>query len=575
MSGFEIAGVVLAVRPLVANQLDNYSRGIATVKGLRQYRWELENYSSNLSAQYAIFLNTLQIFLQDVVDDHDLRSELIKNPTGDAWKDAQLQAALIDKLGRDYHAFTGTVAGLCSLLEELSNKLNRHTADYSKACRIMSAASIKSLGTLKFRKILSKAVYGDILDKIGRANQILRTLTEQSRQIDQAKRILPKRRDGLKRHRDGRRHARALYNILVQGQSWKCSCRDNHTICFRLDANAMHNSKTADQARKARFLLMISAASRSRQTYSGEEWHEVELQPESITNTVPINIPESPLSTSRGKRKVQFATTSTTICVETVHKAPANRIDDLCYTLGSVSATNTALQEGTIRYIFDHSDDEQYHMRLLRKVDQGINLCSLQDILSASNSSATPIQGSDELSRRDRLYLAAVLACGVLQLYGSWLKRQWGTKDVLFAQDSHHGFTNFEHPYLAWRVSNSNNYVSAIPSTSNRIYNEILLPLAVALIELSLGKTISALYRSEDHGPTERERHFNTATRVLRFVYCESGMNYGDVVKQCLYWPRDKGERFEDPRFDESIFDTVISPLLRDFDYFEGVSQMH
>lgn len=433
---------------------------------------------------------------------------------------------------------------------------------------------MKSLGTLKFRKILSKAVYGDILDKIDRANQILRTLTEQSRQIDQAKRILPKRRDGLKRHRDGRRHARALYNILVQGQSWKCSCRDNHTICFRLDANAMPHSKTADQARKARFLLMISAASKSRQMYSGEEWHEVELQPESITNTVPINIPENPLSAFRGKRKVQFATTSTTICVETTHKAPVNRVDDLCYTLGSVSATNTAVQEEAIRYIFDHSDDEQYHMRLLRKVDQDINLCSLQDILSGSKSLATPVQGSDELSRRDRLYLAAVLACGVLQLYGSWLKRQWGTKDVLFAQDSHHGFTNYEHPYLVWRISDSRNYGSAVPSTSNRIHNEILLPLAVALIELSLGKTISALYRSEDHGPTERERHFNTATRVLRFVYCESGMNYGDVVKQCLYWPRDKGERFEDPRFDESIFDTVISPLLKDFDYFEGVSQM-
>lgn len=46
MSGFEIAGVILAVLPLVANQLDNYTRGIATIKGLRQYRWELENYSS-------------------------------------------------------------------------------------------------------------------------------------------------------------------------------------------------------------------------------------------------------------------------------------------------------------------------------------------------------------------------------------------------------------------------------------------------------------------------------------------------------------------------------------------------
>ncbi|EEA19562.1 hypothetical protein TMatcc_009697 [Talaromyces marneffei ATCC 18224] len=566
MSGMEFVGLVLAILPLVANQLDNYSRGIETVKGLRQYRWELENYSSNLSAQYAIFLNTLQIFLQDVVDDHDQRSELIKNPTGNAWKDTQLQAALTDKLGRDYHAFFGTMAGLCSLLEELSNKLNRRTPDYSKA------VSLKSLGTLKFRKILSKAVYEDILDKIDRSNQILRTLTEQSRQIDKTKKVLPRRKDGLKRHRDGRRHARALYNILVQGQGWKCSCKDNHTVCFRIDTNTIHNSKTADEIRKTRFLLMISAARKIRQTYSGEEWHEVELQPELIENTISVNIPETSMSISKGKRKVQFAPICTTICVEAVHKAPVHQIDDLCYTLGSFSPD---VHEDTIGYIFNHPDDEQYHMRLLRKVDQDVNLCSLQDILSGSNSLATPVHGSDELSRRDRLYLAVILACGVLQLYGSWLKRQWGTKDVLFAQDSHQGFTNFEHPYLVWRISDSSNYGSAITSTTTRIYNEILLPLAIALIELSLGKTISALYRFEDHGPTEREMHFNTATRVLRLVYCESGTNYGDVVKQCLYWPRDKGERFEDPQFDESIFDTVVSPLLKDFDYFEGVSQMH
>lgn len=373
----------------------------------------------------------------------------------------------------------------------------------------------------------------------------------------------------MKRHRDGRRHARALYDILVQGKGWKCSCRDTHTICFRLDANVMHKSKSADQAKKARFLLMISATSKVRQSSTGEEWHEIELQPELIKNTIPVDISENSLSITGGKRRVQFAASSTTICVEAVHTAPTSHIDDLCYTLGS------AVQEDAIRYILDHSEDEQYHMRFLRKVDQAFNLCSLQDIISGSTSLAKPVHGSDELSRRDRLYLAAVLSCAVLQLYGSWLKRQWGTKDVLFAQDSHHRSTNFEHPYLVWRISDSGNYGNAVPSTSTNIYNEILLPLAITLIELSLGKTISALYRFEDHGPNEREVHFNTATRVLRFVYGESGMNYGDVVKQCLYWPRDKGERFEDPRFVESIFDTVVSPLLKDFEYFEGVPQMH
>ncbi|KAF5015056.1 hypothetical protein F66182_13749, partial [Fusarium sp. NRRL 66182] len=288
------------------------------------------------------------------------------------------------------------------------------------------AASIKSLGTFKFRKILSKAVYEDILNKIDKANQILRTLTEQSRELVQVKRILPLWRDSLKRHRDGRRHARAL-----------------------LDANVMHKPKSADQAKKARFLLMISATSKVRQSSTGEEWHEIELQPELIKNTIPVDISENSLSITGGKRRVQFAASSTTICVEAVHTAPTGHIDDLCYTLGS------AVQEDAIRYILDHSEDEQYHMRLLRKVDQAFNLCSLQDIISGSTSLAKPVHGSDELSRRDRLYLAAVLSCAVLQLYGSWLKRQWGTKDVLFAQDSHHRSTNFEHPYLVWRISDS------------------------------------------------------------------------------------------------------------------------
>ncbi|KAL3438884.1 hypothetical protein BDV09DRAFT_191590 [Aspergillus tetrazonus] len=296
ISGIEIAGLVLAVLPLIVNQLDNYARGIETVKGLRRYRWELENYSSNLSAQYAIFLNTLEIFLQDIVDDHGERSERIKNPTGSGWKDPQLQAALTQKLGRDYNAFSGTVTGLCALLDELSDKPNRHNSDYSKA------AAIKSLGPLKFRKILSEAVCEDILSRIDRANQVLKTLTEQSQLLGQATKASKRSRKALNRHRDGRRHARALYNILVQGQGWKCSCRDNHTICFRLDVNTVDCLGSANRARRTRFLMMLSAANRAHQAHSQRQWHEVELQPELVEDTVPVSIREASVSVSAGKR---------------------------------------------------------------------------------------------------------------------------------------------------------------------------------------------------------------------------------------------------------------------------------
>jgi hypothetical protein len=330
---------------------------------------------------------------------------------------------------------------------------------------------------------------------------------------------------------------------------------------------------------------MLSSANKAQQSHTHNQWHKIELQPELIEKIVPVNLKETSTSCSDGKRKVRFATmSSTTICVETIHKAPNNPapIGDLCSTLGSVDMADSHVRQEPIGYVLNESSDVRYNIRLLHSIEQDIKLHSLQEILAGSASSLTAsVQGSDELSRRDRLYLAAVLACAVLQLHGTWLKQQWGTKDILFAENPEHGYTMFDHPYLVWqtigpsRAHSDNSILSEYTASGgHRIQNEILLPLAVALIELSLGKTISALYRQEDKDPSESQLHFNTATRVLRNVYCESGSNYGDVVNECLYWSRSKGERFEDPQFDESVFDTVVSPLLKDFDYFEGISHL-
>ncbi|PWY81682.1 hypothetical protein BO94DRAFT_547951 [Aspergillus sclerotioniger CBS 115572] len=52
----------------------------------------------------------------------------------------------------------------------------------------------------------------------------------------------------------------------------------------------------------------------------------------------------------------------------------------------------------------------------------------------------------------------------------------------------------------------------------------------------------------------------NTATRVLKKAY-ESETDYGDAVKECLNWTRNKGEAFQDPQFEESVFDVIPSRL--------------
>lgn len=130
VTGIEATGVALAILPLVVNQLDNYARGLEKIKAFRRYKWQLEDFSSGLSAQYAMMVNTLEHSLEGVVDDHDQRSDLIKNPRGAGWKDAVFQNRLIQKLGRDIVPFTGTVRALCRLLEDLSHKLGLEAGDY-------------------------------------------------------------------------------------------------------------------------------------------------------------------------------------------------------------------------------------------------------------------------------------------------------------------------------------------------------------------------------------------------------------------------------------------------------------
>lgn len=130
VTGIEATGVALAILPLVVNQLDNYARGLEKIKTLRRYKWQLEDFSSGLSAQYAMMVNTLELSLEGVVDDHDQRSDLINNPRGPGWKDLTFQNRLTQKLDRDYVPFTGTVRTLCRLLEGLSCKLGLETGDY-------------------------------------------------------------------------------------------------------------------------------------------------------------------------------------------------------------------------------------------------------------------------------------------------------------------------------------------------------------------------------------------------------------------------------------------------------------
>jgi hypothetical protein len=134
VTGIETAGIILAILPLVVNQLDAYVQGLETIKTFRtkRYRRELESYLTRLGTQQAIFLNTLEQLLEDVVDSDDEVRDLIGNPTGSSWQDAVFQAKLQKRLGRDHDSYIKTTTMLSGLLQSLSDKLGFETKPVGK-----------------------------------------------------------------------------------------------------------------------------------------------------------------------------------------------------------------------------------------------------------------------------------------------------------------------------------------------------------------------------------------------------------------------------------------------------------
>lgn len=133
VTGVETVGIILAILPLVVNQLDAYVQGLVTIKTFRtkRYRRELESYLTRLGTHRAIFLNTLEQLLEDIVDDDEVR-DLIDNPTGTLWQDAVFQETLRKRLGRDHDIYIKTMTMLSGLLQDLSNKLGLETNTIEK-----------------------------------------------------------------------------------------------------------------------------------------------------------------------------------------------------------------------------------------------------------------------------------------------------------------------------------------------------------------------------------------------------------------------------------------------------------
>ncbi|KAJ5207886.1 hypothetical protein N7449_002265 [Penicillium cf. viridicatum] len=566
----EAAGVALAILPLVINQLDNYVQGLETIKsfGAKRYRRELESYSSSLGTQQAIFVNTLERALDGVVEYEDGLEELRNNPLGNLWKRQSLQTSLHQKLGRDFYPFNRMMIEIATLLEELSRKLGLDK-NVSVNNRVDQSAFKKEVK--RFKDIFSKSIYLDLFARIDAANKILNTLVEQSdyRSTIQKQRISKR---PLLRQKRAQKSARSLHNAIIRGKYWKCACMDQHSIHFILSYPPEDmNDGSKESSHGPRFRMIFPSSS---SIDLGKGWCEIEAESDTIQSSVdtlnrfPPQGNRDKVPFPKKKAKVQFAFDKSwedkPPMMSDMSSVPP--IVDICSTLSTVGASGET--NAPIGFISD--ENHRHNMYYVRKLAGNLRSQSLAELIAASSDIfKAPIGGSFLFTWGHRLRVAVNLACSVLQFHGSWLKTQWRSRDIMFTKNPS---GDIDKPYVHWNVGSELDAWSLCRDkpTFSLIQSEILFPLGLVLVELSLCQTLEALRMPEDDDPVEAYVNLKTATRLLQVVEEQSGAEYEKVARRCLLWPGTKDSTLENEQMQDEIFQLIISPLVENLRSFEG-----
>lgn len=123
MSGIEAAGLILAVFPIVVNGLQHSREGVETIKSWKHYRRDLARYSRSLETQRIVYLNTIEMLFEGIIQSNDELEAFIEDPGVAFSHKAQYEERLRNRLGRSYGNYNQIMAYMLKALEAARKEL--------------------------------------------------------------------------------------------------------------------------------------------------------------------------------------------------------------------------------------------------------------------------------------------------------------------------------------------------------------------------------------------------------------------------------------------------------------------
>ena len=124
-----VAGLVLAVIPLVISAVENYEVTFQPFVTYRRYSREVERFAAKLDAQRAIFHNECQLLLLEVGQN---LTDILRDPNHPTRADEQLSKRLEKLFGSSYATCVATL----NLINDILNEVTEETRGFGDLSEI-------------------------------------------------------------------------------------------------------------------------------------------------------------------------------------------------------------------------------------------------------------------------------------------------------------------------------------------------------------------------------------------------------------------------------------------------------
>ncbi|KAI1807431.1 hypothetical protein F4811DRAFT_472895 [Daldinia bambusicola] len=546
MSGFEIAGIVLAGAPVATGFFEKCQE-------LMNVRKEYRECEFDLRCHKALFKGHLEQLLSDFIEDQDRIAELLSDPGGHHWHNRNIEEVLLHRLGEESHKlFMDCIEHTNDSLKALDDELALESGPMQDFLRKPKAKTFKSrlrqLATNEnFKFQVYKVKFGArknsrsrIFEKLKSYDSKLEGLLKMS-----VKGPAVAQDDGPIAKPDNAGlcsfwiQANAFFGAVAS--AWSCDCREPHMAKLLLEHRTSKEKKFtmlfATQAHSSwsvqRTMIVECDDGQGQPTSGGQHTLYTTMSALSYEPHHKVSIPVKPAmkrmnsQTTPNERRPKMARIHTLSVPQNFH---GSLISSLC----------DSLSKGTddiCGYIC--KDNYRYYVHKISS-QQAEAFVTIDQIL---RKEIAPLP-----SRRKRYKLSFILASSFLQLIDTpWLPDSWKRSDIVFVNnekdvlDQPHlkrGFTDHTKPEASQdprqlSPNASNNLRSSKASRSLEL-------LGIILLELCFGKLLEDQpYRKNDWpaGEDNKQRELFDLVAAQKWsdeVNDEAGNDFDQAIRWCL-----------------------------------------